>query len=289
MGLSLCAGSQARADGTCYLKLSDDFGLSVPVVPSGTFLAGSRGILLKEANPYGEGHVAIKEAKSGEVTNDIIREARALKKLNDLKSPHFARFYDLRYNGDNPQLVSEWIEGTTLLSLSKQLALDPKIPTREAYRVLLKSIRSALLGLKEIHAADLLHGDIKPDNLIFRPDGTVALIDFGTSSAKTETGYEAPSAAANNFSAPEKIAAYLGTPSPQSYGPKSDIFSLGVTLRWLINNFEMYRMLSDSEQRISNKIVSQTATQMIHSQADKRPSVDEALAAIDQQILALSQ
>lgn len=289
LSLALNALPQARADISCYLKLSEDLSLSVPVLPSGTQLRGGRGVLVKELNPYGEGHVAIKVAKNKNLSEDIVREARALKRLNELASPHFAKFYELRNSEENPQLVSEWIEGSTLLNLSKELARDPKIPTREAYRVLLKSTRSALLGLEQLHQAGFVHGDIKADNMIYRPDGTAALIDLGSSSAKTETGYEAPPTAASNYAAPEKIAAFLGTPSLQSYGPKSDVYALGISLRGLLDNFQMYRNVSDAEERLANRIISETATLMIKSRLDERPSVDESIALIDQQLLALGQ
>ena len=88
-----------------------------------------------------------------------------------LESRHVARIYDHGNSGDNAYLVMEFFEGGDLNKRLGGAALDPT----EALRI----FRELMFALGDIHEKGILHRDLKPQNLMFRQDGTLAILDFG--------------------------------------------------------------------------------------------------------------
>ena len=80
-------------------------------------------------------------------------------------------------------------------------------------------------GLTALHAADLLHRDVKPNNVLVQPDGRVVLVDFGIA-ADLKTLDETESASL--MGTPAYMAPEQATANPLS--PASDLYSLGVML-----------------------------------------------------------
>ncbi len=106
-------------------------------------------------------------------------------------------------------------------------------PAPEESLIIIGSILSALTS---VHAAGIIHRDLKPANVMFRDDGTIALVDFG--SARTDVDPMAKTVA----------GVVIGTPyylSPeQALGGKadqrSDLYSVGVMLYELLTGQRMY-------------------------------------------------
>jgi nucleotide-binding universal stress UspA family protein len=118
-----------------------------------------------------------------------------------------------------PYLVTEWIDGESLAHVLSEGPLSADDTARVG-----AAIADAIHSL---HLQDAIHLDLKPDNVILKPSGEVALIDFGIAYhahfpdlLAEEQRYAAGSAP---YISPEQV---LGTRSD----PRSDIFALGAML-----------------------------------------------------------
>ncbi len=122
--------------------------------------------------------------------------------------------------------VFEYIEGQTL----RQWRLDRRESDFDTVIALLGQLG---LGLQALHRLDIVHRDIRPDNVLITGDGQVKIIDFGSArAAGIEDGdflfqrRELPGDLA--YSAPELLFGEAG-------GPAADIFSLGVIAYQLLS------------------------------------------------------
>ncbi len=141
------------------------------------------------------------------------REARV---AAGLSHPNLIGIYDYAEGDERPYLVMEYVAGETLAA---RMARKAEIDCKELARELLSA-------LAHIHAAGIVHRDIKPQNVLIAPDGSAKLIDFGIAlpkdaTALTRTGHLLGTA---RYIAPEVME---GRPATE----RSDLFSCGVVLR----------------------------------------------------------
>ncbi len=112
-------------------------------------------------------------------------------------------------------MVTEYVEGQTLSAALRASGPWSERQVRELLDVLTD-------GLSAVHGAGLLHRDIKPGNVMVRPDGTPVLIDFG--SARQAMGRQSRSVTAVLTPEYAPIEQY----SPRgNQGPWTDIYALG--------------------------------------------------------------
>ncbi|HIF52069.1 MAG TPA: bifunctional protein-serine/threonine kinase/phosphatase [Thiotrichaceae bacterium] len=116
-------------------------------------------------------------------------------------------------------LISEFLEGSTL----RQWMRDNPKPELEEVRLLVEQIAK---GLQAFHRLEMLHQDLKPENIILHHAGTVKLIDFGSTKVAGIAEINTPLDQTNllgtkNYTAPEYANDQPGT-------NRSDIYSLGV-------------------------------------------------------------
>nr|WP_281390596.1 protein kinase [Sphaerisporangium rubeum] len=132
----------------------------------------------------GMGEVYLAVSRRGEkVAVKLLREAigddpearlrleREVKALRRVESPYVARVLDAELSGDRPYLVMEYVEGETLLDAVRRggpLASGGLIDLAQGLAT----------AIAIIHAAGVVHRDVKPANVVLGPDGPV-LIDFG--------------------------------------------------------------------------------------------------------------
>ncbi|MER2263560.1 bifunctional protein-serine/threonine kinase/phosphatase [Methylobacterium oxalidis] len=113
--------------------------------------------------------------------------------------------------------VMEYVEGQTLA----QWLRDNPAPELEAVRRLVEQIAR---GVQALHRREMVHQDLRPQNILIDPAGTVRIIDFGSArvAGLAEEGAAAePMLGTLQYTAPECLAGYRATPG-------SDIFSVGV-------------------------------------------------------------
>ena len=139
--------------------------------------------------------------------------------LPRLSGPHVPACYATGDFAHQAYAVIEPIPGTTLYSRLGELPL----PYEEA-RVIAWKIAVALADL---HRQNVIHHDIKPSSVMFRPSGEAVLIDFGLSHHN-----QLPDLLQEEFRVPYGTAPYM---APERLlgvrdDPRSDLFSLGVLL-----------------------------------------------------------
>jgi serine/threonine protein phosphatase PrpC len=114
--------------------------------------------------------------------------------------------------------VTEFIDGQTLA----QWMIDNPRPAPEAVRNIVEQIAKGLLAF---HRADMLHQDLRPDNVMIDGTGTVKIVDFGSTRvagiAESASGECGELLGTAQYTAPEYFLGEAGT-------PQSDLYSLGV-------------------------------------------------------------
>lgn len=103
----------------------------------------------------------------------FVKEARVLSKLEGMPSVVQALAY-LELN-NTAYLVMEYLEGTPLHRM-----VDPKTNRRIPPETLLPPLRGLLRDIGLLHEKKVIHRDIAPDNIMWMPDGTLKLLDFGS-------------------------------------------------------------------------------------------------------------
>jgi hypothetical protein len=144
-----------------------------------------------------------------------LREARAAAALSH---PSVVQVYDVVTDGGRPWIVMELLDAR---SLADMVIDDGPLSARAVAK-----IGVAMLGALEVaHAAGVLHRDVKPANVLICADGRCVLTDFGVARLPTESKLTTPGMVLGSphFISPERAVG--GT-----FGPPSDLFSLGVTL-----------------------------------------------------------
>lgn len=116
-------------------------------------------------------------------------------------------------------IVTEFIDGQTLTQWMRD---NPK-PDMEAVRGIVEQIAKGLLAF---HRLEMLHQDLRPDNIMIDTTGTVKIIDFGSTKVAGLMEITTPIERNNllgtaQYTAPEYFLGEIGT-------PRSDMFSLGV-------------------------------------------------------------
>ena len=138
--------------------------------------------------------------------------------------PHVLQVYDCGELDDGtPYVLFEWMDRGDLVELlDTAWAVRQNLPLAHLHYYA-TCIASAL---RVIHGAEVVHRDIKPDNILLRIDGVPKLTDFGIAKDISEGAPELTEVGQTmgtlGFMAPEQL---LGLP-----GPQSDIFSFGVTM-----------------------------------------------------------
>ncbi|XP_057900845.1 uncharacterized protein LOC131096524 [Melospiza georgiana] len=130
------------------------------------------------------------------------------------RSPNVVNYLDSYLLGEELLLVIEYMDGGILSDIVSQTCLSED--EMAAFS------RECLQGLDFLHSNDVIHRDVKSDNILLRTDGSVKLADFGLSTQLTpEQSRRCSLTGTPWWMAPEVVTG-------QPYGPKVDIWSLGI-------------------------------------------------------------
>jgi serine/threonine protein kinase len=200
--------------------------------------SGGMGIVFKAQHRRMKRVVAIKVVnatvtKSPKAVQRFLREVEASGKLNH---PNIVAAFDADEADGVPFLVMEFVDGIDLSGLVKK---DGPLPVDKAVRYILQAAR----GLESAHAAHIVHRDIKPGNLLVDGQGTVKVLDLGMArfaSDQSSTPVDELTKSGSimgtcDFMSPEQA---LNTKHADE---RSDIYSLGCTLFYILTGHPMYQ------------------------------------------------
>jgi non-specific serine/threonine protein kinase len=159
---------------------------------------------------------------SEEARAQILAEGRLVGNLN---SPNIVTLYRLHAGDDGGWMQEmEYVEGG---ALADKLAEGKPLPLKQAVRV----FRGVCLALKAAHASRVIHGDIKPANVLFGDGDLVKLADFGLGrmleGAATAVDLHGQIVGTPHYMAPEVIGG-------ETAGMASDVWSTGVLFYQLL-------------------------------------------------------
>jgi serine/threonine-protein kinase len=187
------------------------------------------------------------------------QEARAVAKLSH---PNVVAVIDAGEDGGHPYIVFEYVEGETLKQrINRVGALD----AQEALAYAIEIAR----GLTVPHARNMVHRDIKPQNVLIDSEGRAKLTDFGISRQLEQDGMTATGRVlgTTDYVAPEQA---MGHPVDQ----RSDIYSLGVVLYEMLTG--QVPFTADSQVGVAMKHVNEDLPDV----QQRRPELSAAAAMV---------
>lgn len=178
-----------------------------------------------------------------------------------LSSPYIVSVYDWGKDGESYYIVMEYLRGTDLKSgIRKHGALDSRKVAQIGSQI--------AQALSVAHRHDIIHRDIKPQNIMVQPDGNIKVMDFGIARAKNSSLTTDNSVLGTaHYVSPEQST---GKP----LGPTTDIYSLGIV---------MYEAATGRVPFVGDDAISVAMKQVNEApQAPSliNPNVDPALEAI---------
>jgi serine/threonine protein kinase len=137
-----------------------------------------------------------------------------------LEHPNIVRALECNNDGEVSYLVYELVEGG---SLGVRIDQQGKLAEEEALRIFIQLTQA----LHYAHVRQIVHRDVKPDNILILPDGRAKLTDFGLAkdfNQSQDITRPASALGTPHFMAPEQFA------DAKNVGPRCDIYSLAATL-----------------------------------------------------------
>jgi len=195
----------------------------------------------------------------------FLREARL---LAELAHPNIRQLYAVHELAGHYLMRMEFVRGESLESvLQRSGAFEPAQALHIIYHV--------CLGLEHAHQKRVLHRDIKPHNVLLGVDGTIKICDFGiavsmeTQTELTQTGQLIGTV---GYMSPEQIEGQL-------LDGRSDIYSLGVTLFYLLTGQLPYRA-----ENLPNLII-QMLTRPEPSPDDLAPELPDPICHVTRKMM----
>jgi serine/threonine protein kinase len=227
-----------------------------------TLGTGAYSRVVRAYDPLIDRFVAIKlfsaDLAQGDARALFLREARVVGKL---AHPSVITIHDMgiEESTQTPYLVMELVEGQSLEKVIAKGSIP--FPTACEWAALV----AAALGVA--HRRAVIHGDIKPANILITHENRVKLTDFGMARLPRRQGADTAVRGTPAYWCPEQI---LG----RSQDERSDLFSLGVVLHEMLTGINPFD--GDSIPTVCNRILSSTPLPPSHS----NPSVPANLNAL---------
>lgn len=153
--------------------------------------------------------------------SSLAEEVKLLKKLDH---PALPRIIEVIEKEDLLYVVMDYVEGEALSKIIGQFGPQPQTLVIEWAKQL-----CGVLHYLHTRTPAIIYRDMKPDNIMLKPDGNLKLIDFGIAREyKEKHNSDTVSLGTRGYAAPEQFGGHGQT------DPRTDIYSLGVTLYHLV-------------------------------------------------------
>jgi|HubBroStandDraft_6_1064221.scaffolds.fasta_scaffold01315_11 serine/threonine protein kinase len=200
---------------------------------------------------------------SRDLQQQFLREAQI---IGGLSHPNIVGLYDVGTNSDGaPYFVMEYVEGKTLESF---FDAGPLPLARVA--VWTGDLATAL---SQAHRAHVIHGDVKPANILVTRDNQVKLGDFGVARFSTQASGSGNVMGTPAYLSPEQILGHL-------QDSRSDLFSLGIVLYQMATGIRPFN--GDSVEAVCAQIISSAPPPPSHH----NPSLPSAFDQVVMRCLA---
>lgn len=190
---------------------------------------------------------AVKEVrKDGKIDFNFVRQGliTETETLKRLKHPNLPSLVDVIEDRDSFIIVMDYIEGRSLDVIMDETGAQPQADVVK-WAIQLCDV----LGYLHTRRPPIIYRDMKPANVMLKPDGNIMLIDFGTAkNYDMEIGSEGHTTGigTRGYAAPEQ---YIGSGLART-DARTDIYSLGVTMYQLLTNVNPCKEMIDSNWSI---------------------------------------
>jgi serine/threonine protein kinase/tetratricopeptide (TPR) repeat protein len=206
-------------------------------------------------------------AKSTEADRKrLLKEAQRASALNH---PNVGAIYDVVEHGGELWLVMEYIEGETL-----RHRLNQPISTEEFFTIATQCCE----GLQAAHEKGIIHGDIKPENIMLTAGNRVKILDFGVARRAWSANPDDATKSMETMTASGGTPAYMA-PEVLLQKPddgRSDLFSLGLVF---------YEMLGGAQPFQTGSLAT-TIARIVHTEPPSLKNVPGPLAGVISRALA---
>ena len=220
---------------------------------------------------------AVKEVrKDGRMDFNIVRQGlmAEIDTLKRLKHPYLPSIIDVIEDDETFIIVMDYVEGRSLDKILEEHGVQQESVVVEWAKQLCD-----VLGYLHSRTPAIINRDMKPANVMLKPDGTVTLIDFGTAKNYEINYGETTGIGTIGYAAPEQ---YIGSGLGRT-DARTDIYCLGMTLYHLLTGQDPCRnLISDTSIRAVNPALSRGLDSIIrkctaHQPEDRYQSCEELM------------
>lgn len=184
--------------------------------------------------------------------------------LKNLKHPNLPSIIDVIEDDDSFIIVMDYIEGRSLDKIIEENGAQP-----EAYVVEWAKQLCDVFGYLHSRTPPIIYRDMKPANIMLKPDGNIMVIDFGTAKHYEIDLGETTGIGTIGYAAPEQ---YIGSGLGRT-DARTDIYCLGITMYHLLTNIDPCKnLISDKSIRAVNPALSHGLDAIIQKCTQYQPS-----------------
>ena len=219
-----------------------------------------REVALKLLVPHATG------AEAPTAGSPLLAEARA---LASVRHPNVVTVHGIAEHDGRVGVWMEFLRGATLAAEIERRGALPAETVRELGIALCQALGA-------IHAAGLVHGDVKPANIVLEASGRVVLADLGLGVRRFRAEREPQRISGTPmFLAPERLD---GEPA----SPRSDLYARGRVLRWALTGRAPYaaRTLSELKAEVRRPPARALADESPQAPESLRRAIDRAMAPV---------